>query len=166
MPNERHDMFNLDKAISEWRQQMLAAGIKTPVPLEELESHLRDDIEQQVRSGLSAQRAFEISVQRIGQANALNGEFKKVGRETVKRRLTTLVGVFVLLLGTAMILPAVGKHKQRNRAALIAGTGFFNIGWAGDEAYGLAWGISLAVGGAVTMFCGIRKRKAWQHAQS
>ena len=49
-------MFNLEKEISEWRQQMLAAGVKSPVPLEELESHLREDIEQQVQSGLSEQR--------------------------------------------------------------------------------------------------------------
>jgi uncharacterized integral membrane protein len=70
-------MFKLDTAITEWRRQMLAAGIKTPVPLEELESHLRDDMEQQMRSGLSAQRAFEAAVQRIGQADSINGEFKK-----------------------------------------------------------------------------------------
>jgi hypothetical protein len=38
---------------------MLAAGIRTPVPLDELENHLREDVEQQMRSGLSAQQAFE-----------------------------------------------------------------------------------------------------------
>src|SRR5216683_2850215 len=59
-------MFNLDESISEWRRQMLAAGIKTPVPLNELENHLRDDVEQQMRSGLSAQQAFEAAVQGIG----------------------------------------------------------------------------------------------------
>jgi|SRR5437867_1623996 len=32
----------LEKAIAEWRRQMLAAGVKTPVPLDELGSHLRD----------------------------------------------------------------------------------------------------------------------------
>jgi len=37
-------MFSLEKSISEWRRQMLAAGIKTPVPLEELEIHLREEI--------------------------------------------------------------------------------------------------------------------------
>jgi hypothetical protein len=159
-------MFDLEKSITEWRRQMLAAGVKTPVPLEELESHLREDVDEQIRSGVSPRRAFEISVQRIGQANALNGEFKKVGRETVKRRLTTLVGVFVLLLGIAMILPSLGKHKQRNRAAIVAGMGFFSAEWTKDETYGLAWGMALTVVGAATMFHGIRKRKAWQHAQS
>jgi len=37
-------MFNLEPSIAEWRRQMLAAGVKTPVPLEELESHLRDEL--------------------------------------------------------------------------------------------------------------------------
>jgi leader peptidase (prepilin peptidase)/N-methyltransferase len=73
-------MFNLEQAISEWRQKMLAEGIKTPVPLEELESHLRDDIEQQVRSGSDAQQAFEAAVMRIGQAAALKREFLNVGQ--------------------------------------------------------------------------------------
>jgi len=70
-------MFNLNQAIAEWRRQMLAAGIKSPVPLEELEGHLRDDIEQQVQSGVDAQQAFENSVQRIGHAAELKSEFKK-----------------------------------------------------------------------------------------
>ncbi len=52
-------MFDLEQAISNWRRQMLAAGIKTPAPLEELENHLREDFEQQARSGSSTQQAFE-----------------------------------------------------------------------------------------------------------
>jgi hypothetical protein len=70
-------MFDLEKAITDWRQQMLTAGIKTPVPLEELKSHLRDEIELQMKSGLDEKRAFETAVQQIGQAVALKREFKK-----------------------------------------------------------------------------------------
>jgi len=69
-------MFNLEQAIIEWRGQMLAAGIKTPVPLEELEGHLRDDIDQQMRNGISAQAAFDMAVERLGHANVLKREFK------------------------------------------------------------------------------------------
>jgi hypothetical protein len=47
-------MFNLEQSIADWRRQMLAAVVKTPVPPEELESHLRDDVEDQMRSGVSA----------------------------------------------------------------------------------------------------------------
>ena len=39
--NTKRAMFDLEKSITRWREQMLAAGIKTPSPLEELENHLR-----------------------------------------------------------------------------------------------------------------------------
>ena len=58
---------------------MLASGIKAPVPLDELESHLRDDVERRMRVGATAEQAFEAAVQQIGQAGALNHEFTKAG---------------------------------------------------------------------------------------
>jgi uncharacterized membrane protein YhaH (DUF805 family) len=70
-------MFDLEKAIADWRRQMLAAGIKTPVPLEELEIHVRDEIELQMKSGLNLEKAFEISIWRIGQSSVLKREFGK-----------------------------------------------------------------------------------------
>jgi hypothetical protein len=86
-------MFDLEQSIMDWRRQMLDAGIKTPAPLEELEIHLREDIERQMESGLNEQKAFEIAVQEIGKANMLKNEFKKVN--------------------------AVDKAQQRKRAGLI-----------------------------------------------
>ena len=59
---------------------MLAAGIKAPVPLEELEIHLREEIERQMKSGLPGQEAFEISARRIGQPETLRVEFMKTAR--------------------------------------------------------------------------------------
>src|SRR5271154_6758117 len=76
---ERNNMFDLERSIANWREQMLAAGIQSPVPLEELESHLRDEVAQEIASGSTAQLAFEIAVQRIGRAGALKAEFKKDG---------------------------------------------------------------------------------------
>ena len=88
-------MVDLEQSITEWRKQMLAAGIKAPVPLEELEIHLREGIERRIQSGLSAQPAFESAAQRIGQANSLKMEFAKADRtKTVAlRRLKTLFAV-------------------------------------------------------------------------
>lgn len=71
-------MFDLEQSIAEWRKQMLVAGIETPVPLEELEVHLCEDVEQRMRSGVSAKEAFDAAVQRIGPANVLTEEFKKI----------------------------------------------------------------------------------------
>jgi hypothetical protein len=70
-------MFNLEQSISEWRKQMFAAGVK-PSVLEELEAHLRDGFEQQVRLGLSRQEAFQFVVQEIGDMKQIKAEFMKL----------------------------------------------------------------------------------------
>jgi len=86
-------MFNLDQAIAEWRRRMLAVGIKTPVPLDELEAHLRDDIEQQAKSGLSEGEAFQAAVEEIGKAHPLQREFKKVEKgHRIIRAIMLIIG--------------------------------------------------------------------------
>jgi hypothetical protein len=70
-------MFDLEKSIADWRKQMRAAGIKTPVPLEELENHLREEIERQMKLGLDGQQAFKIASRRIGRSGELKVEFAK-----------------------------------------------------------------------------------------
>jgi hypothetical protein len=89
-------MFDLEKAIAEWRQQMLSAGIQPPTTLDELESHLRQEIEQQMKSGLSEREAFNSAVQKIGQARALKTEFmrttvkgRRISQRFVRRSLVT-----------------------------------------------------------------------------
>jgi hypothetical protein len=72
-------MFNLEQAIANWRKQMLAAGIKTPEPLEELENHLREEIEWQMASGFTEAEAFKTAVQEIGQGGLLKAEFANAG---------------------------------------------------------------------------------------
>jgi hypothetical protein len=109
-------MFDLEKSIADWRKQMLAAGIKTPVPLEELEIHLREEIERQMKTGLSEQEAFEISIQRIGQPKMLNNEFKKSKRTFMKRTVIIPAGIFLLarekhnevLMAAGIIITLIG----------------------------------------------------------
>jgi len=72
-------MFKLEQSIAEWRRKMLVAGIQTPVPLEELESHLREEIGEQIQSGMPEEQAFGIAVKNIGQAGPLKIEFKNAG---------------------------------------------------------------------------------------
>ncbi len=97
-------MSKLEHAITEWRRQMLAAGVKTSAVLDELESHLRDDVEQQMRSGMGAQEAFEIAVQRIGQPAALQNEFEKAG-STKGRRLQRFKAALLRLVGVPLPYP-------------------------------------------------------------
>ena len=111
-------MFDLEQSISDWRWQMLAAGIKTPVPLEELEIHLREDIAQQRQSGLNEQKAFEVSIQRIGQPQAIQREFKKVETKQMKRILIISAGVVGVLAGMAFVMPAVAQYRHEGAMTL------------------------------------------------
>ena len=116
-------MFDHEKPISDWRQQMLAAGIKAPVPLDELEIHLREEIERQVKSGLNVQQAFTISVRRIGRPAILNGEFNKNESTPMKK-----IGLLAILIGAVISLRILTEHPDaahlrpnEQRAQLIAG---------------------------------------------
>jgi hypothetical protein len=73
-------MFNLEQSIAEWRRKMATAGITSPAVLDELESHLREDIEKQMRAGAAADGAFNKATQRVGAADELKLEFGKVTR--------------------------------------------------------------------------------------
>ena len=121
-------MFNLEQSIAEWRRQMLAAGIKTPVPLEELESHLRDEIEQRMKSGLPGQCAFEISVPQIGQPQALSHEFKKSERPFMKQTTKIIAGIVGLCAGAALQIP--GLLQLRDELAMANGRlGLWLLSW-------------------------------------
>jgi hypothetical protein len=98
-------MFNLEQSIADWRQQMLAAGIESPVPLEELESHLRDEIEREMRSGSSPEQAFKNAAGQIGRAEVLKTEFVKTQMpvyEQLKRLVFSIAGVPNYQLATNM----------------------------------------------------------------
>ena len=89
-------MFDLERAISEWRRQLVADGIDSPDVLDELESHLREDAQQQIRSGSRPQQAFNDALERLGQRDALKTEFKKVnGGAKVLEKLMSLVSVIL-----------------------------------------------------------------------
>jgi hypothetical protein len=91
-------MFNLENQIAAWRKQMMSGGVTNPDLLDELESHLREDIDRQMRTRLSASQAFETAVERIGPANTLKTEFTNAG--ATPKTLRNLMGfVCAVLIG-------------------------------------------------------------------
>jgi hypothetical protein len=138
---ERNNMFNLDQAILEWRRQMLAAGIKNPVPLEELEIHLRGEIDTLRSSGVPEVRAFEIAVSRLGTPCSMQTEFNKV-KKTSSNFVTIvsfawigMVVLFALLLLGRMFSGKLSFLLFAHIFSLTAGytaallTGGFGIGY-------------------------------------
>jgi hypothetical protein len=127
-------MFDLEQAIVEWRRQMLADGIKAPTPLEELEIHLREEIERQMKSELNGLEAFNSAVHKIGQARALKLEFKKAGIP-VEMRFVQLVGIaFGALAGLfslwiLMVLLTVHEANLAGRMLGLAGIISIILSW-------------------------------------
>jgi hypothetical protein len=72
-------MRNLNDQITAWRKRMAAGGVQSPVILDELESHLREDVERHVRAGRSEEDAFAAAVRRMGESDLLKAEFAKIG---------------------------------------------------------------------------------------
>ena len=137
-------MFNLENAITDWRQQMLAAGIKTPVPLEELESHLRDEIERQMKAGLNEQDAFTAAVQKLGSADTVQTEFMKVDKiqgalkwKLMEIGLTLMTILFPLVMGVIVLKRAsfIDLTAAEERSSLVALAVFSLLAWGGRLGY-------------------------------
>jgi hypothetical protein len=103
----QNNMFELNQAIADWRRRMLDAGIKSPVPLEELESHLREDLERQIRAGADAEQAFQHAVQRIGQGDGLKQEFEKL-EDAKRRRTREVLRLWSGIAGAGLVYAMVG----------------------------------------------------------
>lgn len=133
-------MFNLEQSITDWRRQMLAAGIKSPVPLEELEIHLREEIEWQTKAGLNEQDAFTSAVQKLGPVHTVQTEFMKVDKthSALKWKLmeiglmlaTILVPLLFggIVLKRASIIDMTAAEELSSLAALAA---FSLLAWSG-----------------------------------
>ena len=104
---------------------MLAAGIQSPVPLDELESHLRDDIARQIKSGLDEAEAFHAAIQKLGHAALLNKEFKLAqapANARARKLLIAFIG-FLLVSSFMLVLPLfkTGNFSEMDFSQQISG---------------------------------------------
>src|SRR3954469_15010129 len=133
---EQKSPFDLEIAIANWRSRMSNAGIKAPALLDELESHLRDEIRYTTRDGSDSRNAFDRAVQRMGDALILKTEFVKAGRargliEKLMIAICVVLVGFVAFLGGAAIILCYSKLTDRimNAAAILCILGVA-CGWS------------------------------------
>jgi hypothetical protein len=128
-------MFDLESQIRKWRQHVQSAGTVGVQDVEELESHLRDSIDELNGHGVSVEEAFIVSIRRMGDAEALDHEFAKVSTESVWRQLLvpaadegsrrrqrteiTVVLLLALFGGLLGKIPALFGHPVVEENALI-----------------------------------------------
>jgi hypothetical protein len=109
-PLKKGNMFDLEKEISEWRGQMSRARL-SPAAIDELEAHLRDDIQQQIRSGVEIETAFDTAVRRVGQAGALRAEFAKADEANFARPRKWMRIFFVSFAGCFLLWFVLGLAR-------------------------------------------------------
>jgi hypothetical protein len=106
-------MNNFEPNIADWRRQLMAAGIKSDDVLDELESHLREDIERRARSGADGARLFETAIVQFGQPQVLKAEFDRIKeRKYMKRGVMIVLGIVGVMVGMALVMPAVAQYRQ------------------------------------------------------
>lgn len=94
-------VFDLEQRIRSWRAELAGHGSLRLADLDELESHLRDELEALAEAGLEGRDAFVHAVSKLGAAQALGDEFAR-GNPMFAWRLPGLLfltGVLLHLLG-------------------------------------------------------------------
>ena len=97
-------MFNLDESIKTWRNDLNKNDVLSLDDLDELESHLMDEITVLKEKDLSEEEAFLIAKSRLGQNDIIEEEYKKVNRNEIwfHKLFTLFIGFisfqFILIL--------------------------------------------------------------------
>lgn len=71
-------MFDLEKAIAAWRRSFTSSRAFFPEDRMELESHLRDHIEERLEEGHSEEEAFRMALRELGDYGGTEAEYRKV----------------------------------------------------------------------------------------
>jgi hypothetical protein len=75
-------MHDLERLIADWRKTALVESRIRDEQVIELESHLRENVDQLVRSGMTEAEAFQRAVAQLGGPPAIASEFQKLDRGT------------------------------------------------------------------------------------
>lgn len=75
---ENRTRFNLIEAVGNWKKSFSNSHSMTPDNIEELESHLLDEIDNLKLKGLNEEESFLIATKRMGTKESLVSEFSKL----------------------------------------------------------------------------------------
>ena len=73
-----HSPFDLEVAIATWRRFLLSERSISSDDADELESHLHDEIDENVAEGLAPDAAFRQAVHRLGDYALLERSYRRV----------------------------------------------------------------------------------------
>jgi hypothetical protein len=96
---ENRTEFSIDKSIINWKSQLSKKVNFTGDNINELESHLLDEIQELKELGLNDEESFLVAIQRLGSIEQLTSEFSKVNQKVYFRSkvLPYLKGVLMFI---------------------------------------------------------------------
>jgi hypothetical protein len=161
-------MFDLDDAVAGWRRNLEEVGVKRDEDLDELEGHLRDEIEELGRSGLPQEDAFHEATRRLGDARELNQEFSKVGDQ--RSRLLQLIEREVHLMNTTknvargslvttllLFIGFSGLFGSLGATGWVVGSKLQGLSWQGVDRYFLSLGWLFLIYAVVGLALGVNR---------
>ncbi len=119
-------MFELKKALEEWHKNLQSGKTFLKTDIQELETHLLDEMDNLKAKGLSEQEAFWVSRSRLGEPKDLGHEFSKINGSLVWG-----FRIFWMALGVLSYLFLIHFYQLINGCFAIIAT------QAGFKGYGL-----------------------------
>lgn len=106
-------MFELENAIQEWKNQLLQRQTMNQEDIDELEGHLREEVDTLMLTGLNAEEAFLVANHRIGDNSSVAREYAKVNTREIwqNRVFWMLSGLFMFLIITSLTSVLSGGSK-------------------------------------------------------
>jgi hypothetical protein len=125
-------MFDLEARIREWQRTL--TGQLAKEPLDELESHLREEMHRAALAGRPLEAAWIDAVARLGSADRLASEFAKIAPVRPLRWAAAWIvfGVYVILT-SGLVCPMLANLREHDASSLLLGnvamasTGYFAV---------------------------------------
>ena len=103
-------MFGIEKSIADWKTQLTQRQTMTPSDVDEMEMHLRDEMDHLQKAGLTAEESFLVACRRIGDCDQVAGEFAKINGNVVwkNRFFWMIIGVLTMEVLSSVAKSATG----------------------------------------------------------
>ena len=90
-------MFDLNEQIKKWRDNLVKKDALKESDIDELENHLRDEVDELCSTKLTPEEVFAIAVNRIGYIDSIVEEYEKINDSTFKIKDYTCYNQFNLI---------------------------------------------------------------------
>lgn len=138
-------MFDLERAICDWRASMMGSMPGRSIVVDELESHLRDAVQRNIQSGQAIEDAWNAAIQQLGTPQVISHEFGKLPQPKLwlSRATWGVAGLYLILAVITTLGLVRGFVAGRISSLLLVHVWSIALGYSAMLAVGLiaTWSI-------------------------